>query len=86
MELQDYLSEYALRLTQATLEQENAAYSAQADQLEQLPWVYLGLFLMALALMQRTLWLLPPLRVLLPLPTVRRISSDGKESCQRRGK
>lgn len=29
MELQDYLSEYALRLTQATLEQENAAYSAQ---------------------------------------------------------
>ena len=37
MELQDYLSEYALRLTQATLEQENAAYSAQADQLEQLP-------------------------------------------------
>ena len=51
MELQDYLSEYALRLTQATLEQENAAYSAQADQLEQLPWVYLGLFLMALALM-----------------------------------
>ena len=27
-----------------------------------------------------------PLRVLLPLPTVRRISSDGKESCQRRGK
>ena len=51
MELQDYLSEYALRLTQATLEQENAVYSAQADQLEQLPWVYLGLFLMALALM-----------------------------------
>lgn len=42
MELQDYLSEYALRLTQATLEQENAAYSAQADQLEQLPWVYRG--------------------------------------------
>ena len=31
MALQDYLAEYALRLTQATLEQENTLYSSTAE-------------------------------------------------------
>ena len=51
MELQDYLAEYALRLTQATLEQENTLYSRQAANIQHLPWLYLVLFLAAVALM-----------------------------------
>ena len=51
MALQDYLAEYALRLTQATLEQENALYSSTAAHIRHLPWLYLGLFLTAAALM-----------------------------------
>lgn len=51
MALQDYLAEYALRLTQATLEQENALYSSTAAHIRHLPWLYLGLFLMAAVLM-----------------------------------
>lgn len=87
MELQDYLSEYALRLTQATLEQENAAYSAQADQLEQLPWVYLGLFLMALALMLVLLDMLSravvrPLLALARLPAASRTTIFPGRICR----
>ena len=37
MALQDYLAEYALRLTQATLEQENTLYSSTATRLRHLP-------------------------------------------------
>ena len=51
MALQDYLAEYALRLTQATLEQENALYSSTAAHIRHLPWLYLGLFLTAAVLM-----------------------------------
>lgn len=51
MALQDYLAEYALRLTQATLEQENALYISTATHLRHLPWLYLGLFLTAAVLM-----------------------------------
>ena len=51
MALQDYLAEYALRLTQATLEQENARYISMATYLRHLPWLYLGLFLTAAVLM-----------------------------------
>ena len=51
MALQDYLAEYALRLTQATLEQENTLYSSTATRLRHLPWLYLGLFLTAAVLM-----------------------------------
>ena len=66
MALQDYLAEYALRLTQATLEQENALYSSTATHIRHLPWLYLGLFLAAAALM---LLLVQVLRraVILPL-------------------
>ena len=51
MTLQDYLAEYALRLTQATLEQENSLYSSTATHIGHLPWLYLGLFLAAAVLM-----------------------------------
>ena len=51
MDQQDYLAEYALRLTQATLEQENTTYSSQATRLQQLPWLYFGLLAAAVALM-----------------------------------
>lgn len=66
MALQDYLAEYALRLTQATLEQENTLYSSTAAHIRHLPWLYLGLFLTAAALM---LLLIRVLRraVILPL-------------------
>lgn len=50
MDLQDHLAEYALRLTQATLEQENTRYSRQAAGIRHLPWLYLTLFLMAVVL------------------------------------
>lgn len=50
MALQDYLAEYALRLTQATLEQENTLYSSTAAHIRHLPWLYLGLFLTAAVL------------------------------------
>ena len=51
MDMQNYLAEYALRLTQATLEQENASYSAQASRLDKLPGLYAALFLLTLLLM-----------------------------------
>lgn len=51
MEMQDYLAEYALRLTQVTLEQESDVYSDQASFLTNLPWLYLLLFVLAVALM-----------------------------------
>ena len=51
MDQQDYLAEYALRLTQATLEQENTTYSSQATRLQRLPWRYFGLLAAAVALM-----------------------------------
>lgn len=51
MDQQDYLAEYALRLTQATLEQENTTYSNQATRLQRLPWLYFGLLAAAVALM-----------------------------------
>ena len=51
MDQQDYLAEYALRLTQATLEQENTTYSRQATRLQRLPWLYFGLLAAAVALM-----------------------------------
>lgn len=51
MKLQDYLAEYALRLTQATLAQENSLYSRQAANIQHLSWLYLALFLVAVALM-----------------------------------
>lgn len=51
MALQDYLAAYALRLTQATLEQENTLYSSTAAHIRHLPWLYLGLFLTAAVLM-----------------------------------
>lgn len=51
MDQQDYLAEYALRLTQATLEQENTTYSSQATWLQRLPWLYFGLLAAAVALM-----------------------------------
>ena len=49
MALQDYLAEYALRLTQATLEQENTLYSSTAAHIRHLPWLYLCLFLTAVS-------------------------------------
>lgn len=51
MDQQDYLAEYALRLTQATLEQENTTYSSHATRLQRLPWLYFGLLAAAVALM-----------------------------------
>ena len=58
MALQDYLAEYALRLTQATLEQENALYSSTAAHIRHLPWLYLALFLTAVVLVALQLaWL-----------------------------
>lgn len=51
MDQQDYLAEYALRLTQATLEQENTTYSSQATRLQRLLWLYFGLLAAAVALM-----------------------------------
>ena len=43
MALQDFLSEYALRLTQATLEQQSGVYRARSTLLGRMPWLYLGL-------------------------------------------
>lgn len=51
MDLQDYLSEYALRLTQATLEQENAIYQQRALYLHRMPWLYAALLLVTVGLM-----------------------------------
>ena len=69
MDQQDYLAEYALRLTQATLEQENTTYSSQATRLQRLPWLYFGLLAAAVALMLLLIRVLnravvqPPLRL-----------------------
>ena len=51
MDLQDYLSEYALRLTQATLEQKAAVYSERAALLRELPWLYLLLCITAVMML-----------------------------------
>ena len=51
MAMQEYLEEYALRLTQATLEQENTLYSSTAAHIRQLPWLYLVLILATVTLM-----------------------------------
>ena len=50
MTLQDYLAEYALRLTQATLEQESTVYHDRTVWLERLPVLYLALLAVALVL------------------------------------
>ena len=49
MARQDDLAEYALRLTQATLEQENTIYTQQTRRLERLPWLYLAMLCAAAA-------------------------------------
>ena len=49
MALQDFLSEYALRLTQATLEQQSGVYRARSTLLARMPWLYLGLAAAAVA-------------------------------------
>ena len=51
MALQGYLASYALRLTQATLEQQTDVYSSSATLLERLPWLYLALIVAAVTLM-----------------------------------
>lgn len=51
MTMQDYLSEYALRLTQATLEQENVLYSSTTARMRYLPGLYFLLLLTAVVLM-----------------------------------
>ena len=79
MALQDYLAEYALRLTQATLEQENALYSSTAVHIRHLPWLYLGLFLTAAALMLLLIRVLSRavVRPLLRLAQASRSIADG---------
>ena len=49
MALQDFLAEYALRLTQATLEQQSGVYRARSTLLARMPWLYLGLAAAAVA-------------------------------------
>ena len=51
MGAQDYLAEYALRLTQATLEQQNLIYKERALFLKRLPWLYAGLLAASVVLM-----------------------------------
>ena len=75
MELQDYLSEYALRLTQATLEQENAVYQEQAQYLNRLPWLYGVLLLAAAGLMALILRMLGSLVV---VPLLRLVQASGR--------
>lgn len=79
MELQDYLQEYALRLTQVTLEEENGVYSEQADRVQRLPWVYLVLFLAAVAMVGTLLHVLSRrvVRPLLGLVQASRSIADG---------
>ena len=48
LQMQHYLSEYALLLVQATIEQNNEAYQVHAALYEALPWLYLGLMLVAI--------------------------------------
>ncbi len=58
MDLQDYLAEYALRLTEATLEQQSTAYRERSSRLNDLPWLYAGLFVIDVLLMAVILRLL----------------------------
>ena len=51
MGAQNYLAEYALRLTQATLEQQNLIYKERALFLKRLPWLYAGLLAASVVLM-----------------------------------
>ena len=48
LDMQEYLSEYALMLVQATLAQNNEAYQRHATFYAALPWLYLSLALLAL--------------------------------------
>ena len=84
MALQDYLAEYALRLTQATLEQENTLYSSTATRLRHLPWLYLGLFLTAAVLMLLLIRVLSRavVRPLLRLAQASHSIAEG-ESCKK---
>lgn len=50
IKMQDYLSDYALRLTQVTLEQSNNAYGTKASMFEILPWLCGTLFAIAVIL------------------------------------
>ena len=66
MDMQDYLSEYALRLTQATLEQESADYQEHAQMMQRLPGLYgvmlaAAVVLMALILKMLTSTVVVPL-------------------------
>ena len=51
MDMQDYLSEYALRLTQGTLEQESADYQEHAQMMQRLPGLYGSMLAAAVVLM-----------------------------------
>ena len=48
LQMQEYLSEYALLLVQATIEQNNEAYLVHAALYDALPWLYLGLVIVAI--------------------------------------
>ena len=48
LQMQEYLSECALMLVQATIEQNNEAYQVHAALYEALPWLYVGLVLVAI--------------------------------------
>ena len=66
MDMQDYLSEYALRLTQATLERESADYQEHAQMMQRLPGMYgvmlaAAVVLMALILKMLTSTVVVPL-------------------------
>lgn len=50
IEMQDYLSDYALRLVQATLEESNVLYNANSSLFQVLPWIFSGLFAIAMML------------------------------------
>ncbi len=75
MEMQQYLQEYALRLTQATLEQENSLYSSTAARIRQLPWLYLVLILAAAGLM---LLLIRALNAVVVAPLLRLAGAAGQ--------
>lgn len=50
IDMQDYLSDYALRLVQATLEQSNQFYNAKTSLLKMLPWIFGTLLAIAILL------------------------------------
>lgn len=75
MGLQSYLAGYALRLTQATLEQENTAYQQRAAWMRRLPWLYGGLVAAAALLMAVFIRLLSTTVV---LPLLRLVQASGR--------